>query len=88
MHLKSRFSALELVTDDIIGRLRDISDWCNCNKLSMKPEKSEIMMVTNKILVNRLQKLIGADPIKEVSASITSVYMLTHGLSLMLRLII
>ena len=60
--------SLEMLTKHINSRVREIFEWCNCNKLSLNPVKSEFMTVTNKIAVNRPQLLIGTDPIKEVDS--------------------
>ena len=48
--------------------LREKVEWCDCKKLSLKPEKSEFMTVTNKLVVNRSQVFIGTDPIKDVDS--------------------
>ena len=57
-----------MLTEHVNGRLREIFEWCNCNKLSLNPANSEFIIVTNKIVVNRPQFFIGADPIKEVDS--------------------
>ena len=54
-----------MLTVHINSRLRETFEWCNCNKLFLNPEKSKIMTVTNKIVVNLHQLFIGTDPIKE-----------------------
>ena len=61
-------TSLEMLTEHVNSRLREIFEWCNCNKLSLNPAKSEFMIVTNKIVVNRPQLFIGTDPIKEVDS--------------------
>ena len=58
--------SLEMLTEHVNSRLREIYEYCNCKKLSLNPAKSEFMTVTNKIKVNRPQLFIGTDPIKEV----------------------
>ena len=50
------------------NRLRNILDWCNCNKLLLNRLKSELMVVTNKRIENRPQLFIGSDQIKEVKS--------------------
>ena len=59
---------LEELTDHVNNRLRNILDWCNCNKLSLNPLKSEFMVVTNKRIETRPQLFIGANQIKEVKS--------------------
>ena len=61
-------TSLEMLTEIVNSRLREIFERCNCNKLSLNPTKSEFMIVTNKIVVNRPQLFIGTDPIKEVDS--------------------
>ena len=46
-------TSLEMLTEHLTSRLREILEWCNCNKLSFNPAKSELKSVTNKIVVNR-----------------------------------
>ena len=41
-------------------------EWCNWNKLSLNPEKSEFLIVTNRDLVFEPQLYIGTDPIRRV----------------------
>ena len=48
-------ASLEMLTEHVNSRLREIFEWCNCNKLSLNSAKSEFMIVTNKIVVNRPQ---------------------------------
>ena len=57
---------LEELTDHGNSRLRNILDWCNCNKSSLNPLKSEFLVVTNKRTETRTQLFIGADQIEEV----------------------
>ena len=59
---------LEMLTEHVNSRLREIFECCNCNKLSLYPAKSEFMIVTKKTVVNRPQLFIGTDPIKEVDS--------------------
>ena len=40
---------LEELTDHVNRRLRNIPDWCNCNKSSLNTSKSEFMVVTNNL---------------------------------------
>ena len=42
--------------------------WCNCNKLPLKPLKSELMAVTSKQTGTRPQLFNSADQIKEVKS--------------------
>ena len=57
---------LEELIDHVNNRLRNILVWCNCNKLSLNPLKSEFMVVINKRVETRPQLFIGAHQIKEV----------------------
>ena len=59
-------TSLEMLTEHVKSRLREILQWCNCNKLSLNPGNSEFMTVTNKIEVNRPQLFICTDPIMKV----------------------
>ena len=56
-------TSLEMLAENVSSRLREISESCNCNKLSLHPAKSEFMIFTNSIVVNRPQFFIGTDPI-------------------------
>ena len=59
--------SLEKLTAHVSDRLRNISEWCKCNKFSLNPSNSEFMIVTNKTLNARPQLLIGSDLNEEVS---------------------
>ena len=59
---------LEELTDQVNNRLRNILDWCNWNKLSLNPLKSEFWVVTNKRIETHPQLFFGADQIKEVKS--------------------
>ena len=61
-------TSLEMLTERVNSPLREIFEWCKCNKLSLNPEKSEFLIVTNKILINLPPLFIGTDPIKEVDS--------------------
>ena len=61
-------TSLEMLTENVSNRLREIFEWCNSNKLSLNLTKSEFLIVTNKIVVNRPQVFIGTDTIKEVDS--------------------
>ena len=54
----------EELTDHANNTLRNILDWCNCNKLSLNPLKSEIIVVINKRIEARPQVFIGPDQFK------------------------
>ena len=77
---------LKELTDHVNSRLRNTLHWWNCNKLSFKPLKSEIMVVTNKRIETRPQLFIGADQIKEVKVSSTLEFISTLSWNTMLRL--
>ena len=53
-----------MLTEHVYSRLREIFEWSYCNKLSLNPAKSEFLIVTNKIVVNRPQLFIGTDQTK------------------------
>ena len=57
---------LDEITENINNRLRNILNWCNCNKLSLHPLKSEFMVVKHKRKEIRPQLFIDADLIEEV----------------------
>ena len=59
---------LEELNDHINNRLRNILNWCNCNKLSLNPLKSEFIVVTNKRIETCPQLFIGVDQFKEVKS--------------------
>ena len=59
---------LETLTEHVNSRLREIFEWCNCIKLSLNPAKTEFIIVTNEIIVNRPYFSIGTNPIKEVNS--------------------
>ena len=61
-------TSLEILTDHVNSRLREIFELCNCNKLSLNQAESELMTVTNKIVVNCPKLFIGSDPIKKVDS--------------------
>ena len=61
-------NSLDDLANHVNNKLRNVVDWCNCNKLALNPSKSEFMIVTNKIITSRPQLFIGASPIKEVSS--------------------
>ena len=57
-----------MLTEHVNSRLREIFQWCYCNKLFFYPTKSEFVTVTNEVVVNHPQLLIGTDPIREVDS--------------------
>ena len=59
---------MEELTDYVNSRLRSTVYWCNCNKLSLYPLKSEFIVVTNMRIEARPQLFIGTDQIKEVKS--------------------
>ena len=61
-------TSLEMLTEHVNSRLREIFEWCNCNILSLNPAKSEFLTVTNKIAVNFSKLFIGTDPFMEVDS--------------------
>ena len=61
-------TSLDMLTENVNSRLRETFKWSKCNNLSLNPTKSEYMIVTNKIVVNRPQLFIGTDRIKEVDS--------------------
>ena len=67
-------TSLVYVDDDILtllhhvnSRLSIIYDWCNFNKLSLNPTKSEFMILTNKMIISSPD--IGQSALKRVNAS-------------------
>ena len=61
-------NSLDDLANHVNNKLRNVVDWCNCNKLALNPSKSEFMIVTNKIITSRPQLFIGASPITEVGS--------------------
>ena len=61
-------TSLEMLNEHLNSWLREIFEWCNCNKLSFNPAKSEFMIVSNKIVVSRPKLFIGTDVLEEVDS--------------------
>ena len=59
--------SLEELTNRANMRLTQIYEWCNFNKLSVNPSKSEFMLVTNKMVNSTPQLFIGGSEIKKVN---------------------
>ena len=59
---------LPLMTHHINERLKIILDWCNCNKLSINPSKSEMMIFTNKCIEVEPDIRLGSSRILRKSA--------------------
>ena len=55
-------------TEDVNNRLQNILNWCNCNKLSLHPLKSELMVVKHKRKETHPQLFIDADLIEELNS--------------------
>ena len=58
-------SLTELV-DHVNGKLKIVLDWCNCNKLSLNPIKSQFMLITSKIVSTPPIVYIGEDRVTQV----------------------
>ena len=57
-----------MLNKHINSRLREVLEWCNCNKMSLNPRKSKCLIVSNKMVVKCPQLIIGTNPIKEVDS--------------------
>ena len=56
---------LDTLIAHVNSRLNTIVDWCNANKLSLNPNKSEFMILTNRPIENRPNLYLNNVPITE-----------------------
>ena len=57
---------IEALLNHVNSRLSIIFDWCNFNKLSLNPTKSEFMILTNKKIISSPDIYIGQSAVKRV----------------------
>ena len=58
-------SALELRANQ---KLASVQEWCNSNKLSLNPAKSEFMLITNRTVPVQPSLFIGSNPVKRTDS--------------------
>ena len=52
---------LNFLVDNVYKRLSHIFDWCNFNKLSINPAKSEFMIISNRLIETESVIYLGSD---------------------------